>query len=307
MPRPEILTRSQGKWQGILRGVGVQDKFLTGKNGPCPFCGGKDRFRFTDHNGDGRWHCSAENINASGFDFVMRWLNIDWREACKEIEKHIGAAPFVMPRAENSRDVVGARMAWMWRIAAQALTGFDLVSRYLRTRGIEGLLPHNVKYLPPRVSKTSGLEDLPGAMVARFIAPDNSRAILHTTALVEPGKKADVPKVKRYAMGATIPAGGAVRLMPFDETLGVAEGIETALSAAALCHVPVWAALDAGNLMRWQPPLTVKRIIIFADNDVNLVGQQAAEVLRSRLCKTLDVEVRLPIAGCKDMNDQLRL
>jgi putative DNA primase/helicase len=306
MPRPEILTRSQGKWQGILRSVGVQEKFLSKKNVPCPFCGGRDRFRFTDHNGDGLFLCNQCGPG-NGVDFVVRWLRVDWPEALKEIEKYIGEAKFVMPSAENSRDVAGAKMAWMWNIAAQALTGLDLVSRYLKTRRIEGLLPQNVKYLPPRISKTSGLEELPGAMVARYIAPDASRAVLHTTALIEPGRKADVPKVKRYVLGARVPQGGAVRLMRAGEELGIAEGIETALSASVLAGVPCWAALDKNNLMHWRPPLGVKRIIIFADADVNMSGQQAAEVLASRLRRTLDVEVRLPIAGCKDMNDQLRL
>jgi putative DNA primase/helicase len=304
MPRPEILTRSQGRWFGILRSVGVQEKFLSKKNGPCPFCGGRDRFRFTDHNGDGVFICNQCGPG-NGVDFVVRWLRVDWPEALKEIAKHIGEAKFVMPSAQNAGDVASARMAWMWSIAAQALTGLDLVSRYLRTRGIEGLLPRNVKYLPPRISKTSGLEDLPGAMVARFVAPDASRAVLHTTFLAEPGRKADLLKVKRYVLGAKVPQGGAVRLMPAGEVLGIAEGIETALSASVLAGLPVWAALDANNLMHWRPPLTVKRIIIFADNDANNVGQQAAEVLRSRLCKTLDVEIRLPKAG-KDFNDELR-
>ena len=45
-------------------------------------------------------------------------------------------------------------------------------------------------------------------------------------------------------MMGTMPTGAAVRLMPHEEMLGIAEGIETALSASILFNVPVWAALD---------------------------------------------------------------
>ena len=38
-----------GKWPSTLLELGIPEEFLTGKHGPCPMCGGKDRFRFTEH------------------------------------------------------------------------------------------------------------------------------------------------------------------------------------------------------------------------------------------------------------------
>src|ERR1019366_9474664 len=51
-----LRERTRGRWRGILAAQGIDPRYLTGKNGPCPLCpGGKDRWRFTDLNGDGYW------------------------------------------------------------------------------------------------------------------------------------------------------------------------------------------------------------------------------------------------------------
>ena len=51
--------RARGRWRQILPALGIDARFLTGRNCPCPICGGKDRFRFIDRkDGDGMWLCS---------------------------------------------------------------------------------------------------------------------------------------------------------------------------------------------------------------------------------------------------------
>lgn len=53
----QIQTSMIGQWQGVLEGAGVtlpQGR----KHGPCPMCGGKDRFRFDDRDGRGTWICN---------------------------------------------------------------------------------------------------------------------------------------------------------------------------------------------------------------------------------------------------------
>lgn len=47
--------RARGRWTSILPALGIDSKFLKRRNGPCPMCGGKDRYRFTDLNGLGTW------------------------------------------------------------------------------------------------------------------------------------------------------------------------------------------------------------------------------------------------------------
>ena len=110
-------------------------------------------------------------------------------------------------------------------------------------------------------------------------------------------------------MPGIIAKGAAIRLAPAGDVLGIAEGIETALSATALFGVPCWAAVSAGMLAAWQPPSEAKRIIIFGDNDPSYAGQAAAYALARRLgSMQARVEVQIPAKVGTDWNDvhQLR-
>jgi putative DNA primase/helicase len=111
-------------------------------------------------------------------------------------------------------------------------------------------------------------------------------------------------------MAGTIAKGSAIRLAPAGDALGIAEGIETALSASALFGTPCWAALNAGMLAAWEPPPDAKRIIIFGDNDATYAGQAAAYVLARRLgSHERLVKVQFPAEVGVDWNDvhQLQL
>ena len=43
----------------MLPTMGVDARFLTGRHGPCPVCGGTDRFRWDDKDGTGSFFCSG--------------------------------------------------------------------------------------------------------------------------------------------------------------------------------------------------------------------------------------------------------
>lgn len=301
-----IHERARGRWRGILAALGVDSQYLTGKHGGCPFCGGKDRFRFDDKGGGGTWICSHCGAG-TGVDFVMRRLGVQFIDAKRRIEEEIGAAPVIIPKASRSGEVSADQMRALWGRAAP-LDGGDLASRYLGSRGIVFSAPWpslrvlgDMPYFNP--DKTRVL--LP-CMLAKVAAGDGKSAMLHRTYLAEPGVKADVEK-PRMMMPGKIPANAAVRFGAGAETIGIAEGIETALSASILFSVPVWAALTAGNMAKWLPPPEVKNVIIFADWDDSFAGQHAAYGLAYRLkTENLHVEVRFPDGeGKRDFNDML--
>ena len=54
--------------------LGVPAKALTNRHGPCPVCGGKDRFRFDDKGGRGTWICSTCGAG-DGIELVKRLLS----------------------------------------------------------------------------------------------------------------------------------------------------------------------------------------------------------------------------------------
>lgn len=53
----QIQTSMNGQWHGVLESAGIT--LPKGRHhGPCPLCGGKDRFRFDDRDGRGTWICN---------------------------------------------------------------------------------------------------------------------------------------------------------------------------------------------------------------------------------------------------------
>ena len=73
---------------------------------------------------------------------------------------------------------------------------------------------------------------------------------IHRTYLLDDGSAKAPPGKKMLGQIAA----GSVRLAPIrdDGHLGIAEGIETALSAQAIFNIPTWAALSAEGLRRWE-------------------------------------------------------
>jgi putative DNA primase/helicase len=141
-------------------------------------------------------------------------------------------------------------------------------------------------------------------MVGRIRYPDGAGASIHRTYLTEDGHKAPVPQAKKIMAGKPLNTG-AVRLGAAGRTLGIAEGIETALAASCRFGVPVWAATNAVLLEAWVPPEGVERVLIAGDNDASFTGQAAAFGLARRLVqKGLAVEIRLPDQVGKDWADE---
>ena len=55
----DVKARAHGRWDEILRCLGVDERILKHKNLPCPLCGGTDRFQYTDRYGEGNYHCRS--------------------------------------------------------------------------------------------------------------------------------------------------------------------------------------------------------------------------------------------------------
>ena len=99
--------------------------------------------------------------------------------------------------------------------------------------------------------------------------------------------------------------GGAIQLTPpCDGELGLAEGIESALSATQLHGVPCWATLGAKRLDAIDLPSCVRRLHLFADNDE--AGRAAVERAKQRYTnRLLPVRTWWPPDG-QDWNDVLK-
>lgn len=105
---------------------------------------------------------------------------------------------------------------------------------------------------------------------------------LHFTRLARDGKrKAGTDRDKLLLRGHR-KRGGVIRLWPDEAVsygLAVAEGIESALGAAHR-YMPVWAAVDAGNLSALPVLAGIECLMIFADHDE--AGTGAAQQCAAR-------------------------
>jgi putative DNA primase/helicase len=303
MIRVPLRDRCRGRWQRILPALGIEPRYLNHKNGPCPLCpGGKDRWRFLDTDGVGSWICTHCG-NGAGIDLVMKFTGLPFREAAEHIEAALGEVRPRPTRPERTDNHIRVALNSMWRNAAP-VRYFDATDQWLRSRGIAfGNFPPDLRSSPHlRYYDATGISSYP-AMLAKVTTPTNKPVTIHRTYLTKAGGKAPVSSPRK--LFSAMPKGSAVRLSAPAPTLGIAEGIETALAAWILFGVPTWAAICANGLSAFEPPDTVERLVVFADNDTNNIGQMAAAALTSRLPGRVQVETIIPAQRGRDWNDVL--
>lgn len=126
---------------------------------------------------------------------------------------------------------------------------------------------------------------------------------LHRTWINADGTKATNPA--RLPLAGHELRNGVIRLWPDEAVtygLGIAEGIETALSLA-WAFTPVWALIDAGHLAKFFPLRGIESLTIACDND--LAGIDAA-----RKCSSMWAEVGAEVCVTRqafnDLNDVVR-
>lgn len=297
----EIAT---GRWHGILGVFGVNQKFLTGKHGPCPICGGKDRFRFDNKEGRGTWICNQCGPG-DGFDMLKALKGWSFREAAKEVESVVGT----IAQTDKINDKKTSNMmAVVKRIYGESLPieRGDPAWLYLNRRIGISEAPACLRYHPAlQYIGNDGDIDYHPAMVAVLSDADGKGIGLHRIYLDAIGNKAKVESAKKLLV-AKETAGASVKLAPATACIGIAEGIETALAAAKLFDIPVWSAISANGLESWTPPNGVVRVVVFGDNDESFTGQASSFALARKLKRAgISVDVRIPSEIGKDWCDEL--
>lgn len=81
----------QGRWQGFLEHHGIDKAYLRNTHGPCPCCGGKDRFRFDDKEGRGTWFCNqCDPQSGDGFSLLRNFLGCTDTEVLSKAAEYSG-------------------------------------------------------------------------------------------------------------------------------------------------------------------------------------------------------------------------
>lgn len=316
----EVKTAARGRWRDILAALGVAETFLKSKHGPCPACGGRDRFRFDDKNGAGTWFCNGCGAG-DGIKLLSLCLNRSPGE-CKNLVAeflNISPSPVVSNKPSTSqkkgRSQRSDSKAAIQRITAECICADEdtVAYRYLtEVRGLEPPETENLAYHPAMPYRDDDLEVITGkypCLIGRVQSLNGTTVSLHRIYLdAETAEKAPVsnPKKSFPPLYEGAMNGAAVRLgEPEDDVLGVCEGIETGLYCQQATGLPVWAGLTAQGVRSMKVPKEVDHVVVFADNDRNGTGQKAASALAERLVgEGVKVKILIPPTPGHDWLDE---
>lgn len=171
--------------------------------------------------------------------------------------------------------------------------------RYLEKRGL-AVQPSELRYHPKAPHCPRPLTRFRPALIAAVRDESGILAVHRTFLDVRRDCLAalDEPRCGLGRFGS-----GAVRLGGTAPRLGLAEGIETALSASALFGLPCWATLGTERFRHVALPRHVTELVLFLDNDA---GGRRAEALAREAHAHLPIEARYPQLEGADWNDVLR-
>jgi len=274
--------------------------------GPCPVCGGRDRFGVNIRKQ--KWNCRG---CAKGGDVIDLVRHIDGGTLGEAVRTLTGmsARPTSptrpTPPAPKSDDDHERRQRerarWLWS-QRQPLTG-TVAETYLRkARGYTGPLPATLAFLPAR-------GEYQPAMISAFAYPNEIEpgvlgepanvAAVHLTALKPDGTG------KTGKIMVASPAGNPIAVAPMNDLGGLAitEGIEDALSIHAATGLGTWAAGSASHMSKLAAAIVRAEpecVHIFADGDD--AGQRHAHELAANikaLTARLNLEIEIRLRGTR--------
>jgi Toprim domain/CHC2 zinc finger len=252
-------------------------KLLVGRGeciGPCPLCGGRDRFSINVHKQV--WNCRGCAKGGDVVDLVQHLDGVDFRTAVQTLggDERRPVAPIAKPTEPKESDEEKTKRALkIWDEASEV--NDTLAEQYLRRRGLD--LPeddHALRFYSPC---PFGAGKYP-CLIALFrdVLTNEPKAI-HRIALGPGGML-----IGKRMLGRV---GGCAIKLDEDENvtigLSVGEGLETMVAARMRGFQPAWALGSAGALKNFPLLNGVECLSIIVDNDLpdkngKQAGQEAA-------------------------------
>lgn len=298
---------AKGRWSEIFEHYGLPS--ITGKNhykGECPVCSARGKFRIDNENNAGTWICVCGS--GDGMKLLTLTQGKSFAVLCAEVDQLIGnnyqrvSIP-VNSSAAKQRQRVISKFSKL--VDLRGTTAAD----YFRNRGITKLPTEAIRYCDRQRHAGRVYQAL------YSLATDDKGELcyLHQT-LLDDDKKANIGESAKRLKSLQEDnyldhaRSVAIRMFPVSSTLGIAEGIETALSCYQLYSVNTWAVINSGFMKKFRVPAGVTHLIVFADMDkTSATGQAAAfECAHANLVAKNDlvkVSIRWPDNG--DFNDMI--
>lgn len=269
-PIDRVLRDYNGAWRQTLEGYGC--KLPNGRHhGPCPVCGGKDRFRFDDKDGRGTWFCSqCDPQSGGGLLLLSRYLGKPTIETAKEligqdtprtvapVRKH-SATDEQMREELRKRARRGAVMLMEHSIPAS--------HSYMDGKGLHGNWPVNSQIMMG--ADHERIE--PGALL--LVPVYKIGELVNVQKITTEGKKRPIYGGDMSGVCHVITGTGKI--------VAITEGFATGVTVNRMTNATTYVAFNTGNLMaitaqaRDENPEA--NIVIFADNDEHGAGLKYAE------------------------------
>ena len=293
---------AKGRWNEILSHYNLE---FTGKRHiRCPICDrkGSSGMRINEHRGECSYICVCGS--GSGFQLLLEITGLSFRDLANDIDKIIGnTREFEQQPVKQVALPVKTTLGNLQDIRG---TSTEI---YLKKRQIKNMPDMSISHCSstPLYDSDGNFLGEHEAMVAKVTDSLSFEPLqLHITYLKNGNKI--TRKVRNLT--ETEYKSPVVRLFSAKKTLGIAEGIETALSAHELYDVPTWATINSGFMKKFRAPKGITKLIIYADNDKSATGQAAAfECARANLSANNDVvDVTINILVDRgDFNDACEL
>jgi putative DNA primase/helicase len=283
----DVSLAARGQWPTILTELGLSIP-KRGQHGPCPTCGGKDRFRLDDKEGRGTWICSQCGAG-DGLTLLAKATRKSTKEAAQEVASLLGLSPAGLDAQE-----VAARRQQAEQVATKAREDEEKAKRKACIRAasimgdcIKGHSPYlSLKHLPDWLADTNQTlirEAQHNFSQGSLVIPltDENDQLVNVQLIDSQGEK-------RYLAGGQ--KAGAFHRLTGGLQAAICEGYATGVSVHLATEATVYCAMDASNLQA-VAEIAQRRegkgpILIAGDNDLHIDGnpgqakaQQAAAVI----------------------------
>ncbi|EMM7859519.1 toprim domain-containing protein [Klebsiella pneumoniae] len=309
----EVTHAAAGRWPSVLAGLHINVPDSPRRHGPCPSCGGSDRFRFDD-GGRGSFICNQCGAG-DGLDLIRKVNKCDTSEAARLAADVLGIdyraavqdeATASQRREQLETERTQLEQERLQRAAVDAQQRRATFSRLYDERR-QSATQGESEYLTDKGLNGFTFPILSDGSILLALVDEAGAVVAAQTITAQGEKRLIKGSAKRGAYYA-------VNALERPQSVVIAEGLATALT----CHLIrtdalTVAAIDAGNLLPVAEVMRRKypqaQIIIAADNDHQQggpesggtnTGKDAAE----RAALSVAGWVSLPPTECKaDWND----
>ncbi|PWF49754.1 DNA primase [[Kluyvera] intestini] len=299
---------AKGRWSEIFEYYGLPP--VTGKNhfkGECPVCGARGKYRVDDRDGSGSWICVCGS--GDGMSLLVKTQGKSFSAISTEVDQIIGN-DYRHEKIPVHSSAARLRQRTISKFAKLAPLRGTAGAGYLQHRGITRLPADAIRFC----DKQRYAGKVYQALYALATDDKGELCYLHRTLLegehkAPLGESAKRQKSMQEESYLEYARSVAIRMFPVSSTLGIAEGIETALSCYQIYGVNTWAVMNSNFMKKFRAPAGVKHLVVFADMDRHSATGQAAafECAHANLLAKNDllkVSVRWPDNG--DFNDMLQ-